>query len=127
MTTPMNVLTMIDHAQANGGGTYKVSRSQYSRVHFQPLDFSTGYYVSLPNGVEHLPILPAELIFYVAEQCEAEDENAHLGLWRDDNGLWSLDRTLWFYSRDSALALGRLWDQRTIWDIANGVAIPVGT
>lgn len=117
----MDILELLEHAKANGGGTYLVEDwNDYDRYEFKPLTLEEGYYVALPGGIERAPLSLPELEEFL---LRFDYDSEKLGLWRDEDGLWSIDCTVWVVHRPTAIALGKLNHQRAIWDIAAGEAI----
>lgn len=121
-TFPMTMRTMLHDAIQNDGGTYTVIM-EIDKMRFEPVSHEFGYYVSESRGIENLPTLIADVIEVFASLRIVYGTGAYLGLWKDEFGNWSVDATNWYYSLGSAVAHGKLNDQRAIFDIANGVAI----
>ena len=119
----MNISEVIADATNNGGGTYGVTSFDRHTGEFSYVKtfHEFGFYVSRPNGVENLPniaFIPATLeAIALARHFRS---GLYFGLWRDDNGNWSIDETEWFNDVHNAVTAGIKNNQRAIWDIEKG-------
>lgn len=116
------------------GGTYVfVGSDKYDQPLFKVAEFSSGYYVARAGGVENLPFMsnPNFMAVVISNIWKAFQERPDvqdydmLGIWVDDAGNYSIDRTVCIRSEVSAQTMGRFNNQRAIWDIANNTEIAV--
>ena len=118
-TETFTALGVAHLAREVGGGTFEVlPGKRYASVE---TDAVTGYFVALQNGIENLPnlMLTGDLLNTFAHVYELRESKLFLGLWRDPNGLWSIDRVTHIENREFALLTAKANKQRAIWDIAN--------
>lgn len=118
-TETFTALGVVHLAREVGGGTFEVlPGKRYASVE---TDAMTGYFVALQNGIENLPELMfgADFLNTFAHIYELRESKLFLGLWRDPNGLWSIDRVTHIENRKFAQFTARNHNQRAIWDIAN--------
>jgi hypothetical protein len=113
----------IENARLNGGGTYNIRFSSATRqFEAERFDFTTGYMVSTSKGIENLPglMLTADALnlFVLTYALDSIDSVFYLGLWQDEAGNWSIDRSLHLREEnlDKALDLAKQYGQRAIWD-----------
>lgn len=122
----MDINQVIHDAIGNGGGTYNVTENADGSVTYYKDEAISGYYVSMPFGVENFPyLLPSVVSAIVNQRHLRHAVTPRLGLWRDENGNWSIDQTLHTYDLFRALKWGVEYDQRAIWDVKNVQAVPV--
>jgi hypothetical protein len=124
----MNIADALDMARMNGGGTFLVEFGIEEMFRAFGREFDSGYLVSDEGGLEGLPddmLTPQFVNEWVSLTPSIIWGRAYLGLWRDDNGKWSLDATHWTPNRDTAMLRGELQLQRAIWDCAKGEAISI--
>lgn len=118
----------IENGRLNGGGTYNIRFSSATRqFEAERFDFTTGYMVSAAYGVENLPGLMLTVdalnLFILTYALDSLDCEFYLGLWQDEAGNWSIDRSRHIMDRGQAEYMGRVYGQRAIWDCANNVSI----
>lgn len=124
---------VMDDAVICGGGTYEFINGGWFR-----LIATSGYMVSDPGGIENVPGFPynnadslAALVrtFWAKTQNTPSPTNVprgiYLGLWKDENGNWSIDRSHHFAQRNTAVMIAKENQQRAIWDCAASITVPV--
>jgi len=113
----MNTARLMLDAFENGGGTYQLVGSSPYGYEWVPVAKDWGYFVSRPNGVENFPesAMTVETLDKIVTQRHLAS-GFYLGLWRDDNGNWSIDETQWLTTQPFAVFEGIRNHQRAIWD-----------
>lgn len=120
----LDMLAVTLDAIKNGGGTYRVVRFEYGAPMFINTEIDFGYFVAKAGGVENLPTFVGMAETFLGIWRARHFYSGHdFGLWRDENGNWSIDESMWFHDRNTAIAVGRENDQRAIWDIEKGEEI----
>ncbi len=100
-------------AESDGAGGVQLKAS----VHM-----GKGYWVSEYGGVE-VNGLDERGLKDALHLLDAEP-GEHIGIWTDeDTHLTYVDRSHHFIKKNTAVALGKYWDQAAIWDCAQGEAI----
>jgi hypothetical protein len=98
-------------------GTYFVNGDR-----LDPSFFTEGYWVAeTDHNVNHIETYD-ELVSF-ARWVEDRYDVAHVGMWTDDDGNRVLDATHYVEDILEAIAIGRMWNQKAIWDIKHGHAI----
>ena len=117
----MEIIDLIEDATAKRGGTYVIDFEDGLDIH--PAILTIGYLVSRKGGRERVPELDEGEIEEFLYTLDTDRE--YFGLWQDDEGLWSIDRTVWFSNREWALSFAASNAQRAIWDVASATEIVV--
>ena len=115
---------VIDIARNSRGATIEIKLTPRSS---QPVDIiePQGFMVSYDRGIEHLPnaaLTPELLGAFVAQwrnRFATYPEETFLGLWRDGEGLWSVDVSVMYTHMEAAAMFGRSMNQRAIYDGKN--------
>jgi hypothetical protein len=98
-------------------GTYFVNGDR-----LDPSSRTEGYWVAeSDHNVNHIETYD-ELVSF-ARWVEDRYDVAYVGVWTDDDGNRVLDATHYVEDILEAIAIGRMWNQRAIWDIKHGHAI----
>lgn len=119
----MFISEIVDYVTQTGGGSFKSTDEGWEQVYA-----SDGYYVSVSGGmesVEESQLEDAILTFAFARIDVWNKPQALLGIWRDDNGEYSIDVSMRFEHIETAMLAGKLGNQRAIWDIYNHKAITI--
>lgn len=115
---------------ANKGGTFKaVVHANTDTVYATPIDFNTGYMVSLSGFEKSLyknhTINLSDLTRYVCNVQKFLDNDCFVGAWLDsDKNQWILDISIHVESSFlTAINLAKTHNQKAIWDCENGKEI----
>ena len=102
--------TYVAESDGNGGVQLKTS-----------IHRSNGYWVSDDTGVTIEGHLTENGIKDALWLMNVQP-NETIGVWTDE-GITYIDRSYFFYGLDTAIDFGNLYNQKAIWDNANGEAI----
>jgi hypothetical protein len=120
---------MVSAAMADGGGTFDAENG--ARVNATD-GFMVGLGTGFPEYGPALELTPAEMyseagIDAIAALINVDGgmvEYEYVGAWRNgDVFAWEISRN--FTRKDTALKMGRIRGEHSIWDNANGAEIPV--
>lgn len=114
----LTLSNLVAHARNTGGITVR----RLTTGNWIEADHTDGFYVSLSGGLERVEddMLVFELINFITQNLKFLNTADYLlGLWRDEDGKWSIDITTHYNTRDIAELAGAIFDQRAIFDIKN--------
>lgn len=105
-------------------GTYKASVNGYGNLELKTsVSMGSGYWVSDDSGVTIVGHLTEQGIADALQLMEAEP-GEHIGIWTDTNtSITYVDRSYHFYRLETAVAVGKAFDQLAIWDCAKRESI----
>lgn len=129
----MNIWELIDSVKQSGGTTVMVLKTVWPDAGYAfafsgiLTDATDGYLVSQAGGIENLPTigLTADVIKAFIDQHPNLAWDGYLGLWRDDNGNWSVDVTSYYTSKPLALAMAVQNNQRAVFAVGSGEVVYV--
>jgi len=115
----MNLADALDDATTEGGGTYGIRILPSDEIEVTSVDRDYGFFVSRKGGIEGLPDLYFDVMreFVANRLLEGEHRGGLLGLWQDEDGLWSVDVAVWIEDFSEALDFARANNQRSIYNI----------
>ena len=103
-------------------GTYQVTKNEYGDLQLSTsLHYGQGYWVSDDTGVTIEGHLTDRGIRDALSLMEVQP-NEIIGVWTDE-GITYIDRSYHFLRKEVAIDFGNLYNQKAIWDNANGEAI----
>ena len=98
-------------------GTYFINGSR-----LDPASTERGYWVA-ETDQKLDPTATPDQIFDMAKALEDLYDVAYVGVWTHEDGRRVLDATHHVKDLIQAIALGRHWDQKAIWDVKRNQAI----